>query len=122
MLKTAAVVTTLALASYPAAAQQRCTMTDPWQGPDKTKHLVVGAAIGAGVTLATDRPHWGFAAGTAVGAIKELVDRRTPSRTCSFQDFAVTALGAAAGAYGTAWLILPDPNGKGVFVGYSRQF
>lgn len=119
-LKAAAVVTTLALASYPAAAQQRCTMSDPWQGPDKTKHFIAGAGVGAAVTLATERPHWGFAAGVAVGAAKELVDRRG-SGTCSFQDFAVTALGAAAGAYGTAWLILPDPKG-GVFVGYSRAF
>lgn len=121
MLKTAAIVTTLALASYPASAQQRCTTSDKWQGADKTKHFAVGAGVGAAVTLATERPLYGFLAGTAVGAAKEVYDRRAPGRTCSFQDFAVTALGAAAGAYGTAWLILPNPKG-GVFVGYSKSF
>lgn len=97
----------------------KCTTSDMWRGPDKTKHLIGGAAIGSAVTLATDKPFYGWMAGTAVGALKEAVDRRGYG-TCSFQDFAVTSLGAAAGAYGTAWVILPMRDG--VFVGYSAQF
>lgn len=110
----------VALLCGPAMAQKRCTMSDPWQGPDKTKHALVGAAIGSAGTLVFKDPDYGFLLGAGVGAVKELVDRRTPSRTCSFQDFAVTAMGAAAGAYGTALIVLPTPRG-GIFVGVSKR-
>lgn len=110
----------LALALVPhLAIAGKCTTHDGWSGPDKTKHLIGGAAIGAAVTYATEKPLYGWAAGTAVGALKEVIDSRGHG-TCSFQDFAVTSLGAAAGAYGTAWVILPMK--KGVFVGYASNF
>lgn len=110
----------LAFIAGPALAQKPCTASDPWQGPDKTKHALVGAAIGSAGTLVFKDPDAGFLLGAGVGLVKELVDRRTPSRTCSFQDFAVTALGAAAGAYGTAWVVLPTARG-GIFVGFTKR-
>ena len=111
-----AIVTTLALAALPCAA---CTTADRWTGPDKQKHLLAGAALGAAGTLATKDPLKGLAFGAAVGLAKELHDRRGGG-TCSLQDFAVTALGAAAGAYGTAWLIAPRKDG--VFIAFSTRF
>ncbi|MGQ3051112.1 MAG: hypothetical protein ACT6S0_04950 [Roseateles sp.] len=105
--------------SFASAIERKCRTDDLWRGPDKTKHMLGGAAIASAVTLATKEPHWGFAAGLAVGAAKEIWDRRG-SGTCSFQDFAVTAGGAAAGAYGTAWLILPQR--RGVAVAYVKAF
>lgn len=93
-----------------------CTARDAWTGPDKTKHFAVGAAIGSAGVLAFENPHHAFLAGVAVGALKEVVDRRSVNHTCSLQDFAVTSLGAAAGAYGTAWIVGPG------FVGYARRF
>lgn len=113
-------ILTLALAAIPCAATAgQCIKNDAWTGPDKTKHVLVGAAIGSAATLATSNPHYGFALGTAVGIAKELKDRRGGG-TCSLQDGVMTALGAAAGAYGTAFVVAPTKNG--VFVGYSRSF
>ena len=113
-MKTPAIITTLALAAIPSAA---CTTADKWTGPDKTKHVLAGAAIGAAGTLVFKDPHKGFLAGAAVGIAKELYDRKHGG-TCSLQDGVMTALGAAAGAYGTAWVIAPRKNG--VFVGFSK--
>lgn len=101
------------------AIERKCRTDDLWRGPDKTKHLIGGAAIASAVTLATKEPHYGFAAGVAVAAAKEAWDRRG-NGTCSFQDFAVTVGGAAAGAYGTALLILPKKGGASVV--YARAF
>lgn len=112
-------IAALAVCTSASAFERKCTTSDLWRGPDKTKHMIGGAAIASAVTLATKEPHWGFAAGVAVGAAKEIWDRRG-NGTCSFQDFAVTAAGAAAGAYGTAWLILPRKDG--VTVAYVKAF
>lgn len=109
-----AIITTLALAAIPAAA---CTTADKWTGPDKTKHVLAGAAAGSLGTLAFGSPLKGFAFGAAVGVAKELYDRKHGG-TCSFQDGVMTALGAAAGAYGTAWIVAPRKGG--VFVGFSK--
>lgn len=120
----AAIAAVLALGLAPgvaAAYEGKCTASDLWRGPDKTKHAIAGAAIGAGVTYATKEPLYGGLAATAVGALKEAVDRRSPDHTCSFQDFAVTAGAGWAAAYGTAWFVLPKRNG-GVQVVYSKAF
>lgn len=109
-----AIITALALAALPSAA---CTTADKWTGPDKNKHILAGAAIGAAGTLVFDSPHKGFLLGAAVGIAKELHDRKGGG-TCSLQDGVMTALGAAAGAYGTAWIVAPRKNG--VFVGFSK--
>ena len=93
----------------------QCTSHDSWTGQDKAKHLAVGAVIGAAGTLVFKKPEYGFLAGTVAGLGKELYDRKGHG-TCSAQDFAVTALGAAAGAYGTAWIVTPR------FVGVSVRF
>lgn len=110
-----------ALAAGSAGAfERKCTTSDLWRGPDKTKHAIAGAAIGAAVTAATREPLYGALAATGVAIGKELVDRRFPAHTCSFQDFAVTAAAGWAGAYGTAWLILPKRDG--VQVAFSARF
>ncbi len=101
----------LALASSPALAGP-CIKNDAWTGPDKTKHLIAGAALGAAGTLAFQNAQTGLLLGAGVGLAKELVDRRG-SGTCSLQDFAVTVAGAAAGAYGAKVVILPLLNARG---------
>ena len=111
----------LVLATSAACAfERKCTTSDLWRGPDKTKHAVAGAAIGAAVTAATRDPLYGALAATGVALGKELVDRRFPNHTCSLQDFAVTAAAGWAGAYGTAWLILPKRDG--VQVAFVKAF
>lgn len=114
-MKRIAAAVIVALLSFAAWAGP-CTARDAWTGPDKTKHFAVGAAIGSAGVLVFENPHHAFLAGVAVGALKEAVDRRSANHTCSLQDFAVTSLGAAAGAYGTAWIVSPG------FVGYARRF
>lgn len=102
-----------------ASANAKCIANDSWGGPDKVKHFAAGAAIGSAGTVVFKDPHKGFLAGVLVGGLKEAYDAKGHG-TCSVQDFAVTALGAAAGAYGTAWLILPRKDG--LYVGYASSF
>lgn len=85
-----------------------CDFKDKWTGPDKKKHFLAGAAIGAAGTLVFKDPKYGFYAGLAAAALAETRGH------CSFQDFAVTAAGAAVGS-GVTWYVLPKKNG--VFVG-----
>lgn len=106
--------------SFPAAAGP-CNANDAWTGRDKTLHFAAGAAIGSAGTLAFKDPHKGFLLGTGVGLLKEVYDRQHPDQhQCSLQDFVVTAAGAAAGAYGTAWFIAPRKDG--VVLGYVGTF
>lgn len=114
MRKTLLSLALVLAASSAVAIERKCTTSDLWRGPDKTKHALAGAAIGAAVTAATKDPLYGALAATGVGLAKELVDRRSPFHTCSLQDFAVTAAAGWAGAYGTAWLILPRRDGVAV--------
>jgi uncharacterized protein YfiM (DUF2279 family) len=107
-------VLAVAAACLIGSAQARCITNDSWRGPDKTKHFAVGVAIGSSGVLLFNKPREAFWAGVAIGAAKELLD--ASRGTCSAQDFAVTALGAAAGAYGTAWIVTPR------FVGYAARF
>lgn len=109
----------LAAAMVAPAAAAPCIANDAWTGPDKVRHFVAGAAIGSAGTLAFKDPHAGFWLGTAAGLFIEVRDARGAG-TCSFQDFAVTAAGAAAGAYGTAWFIAPRKGG--VVLGYVGTF
>lgn len=120
MIKTILLASLIASCTAASAFEGKCTTSDLWRGPDKTKHAIAGAAIGAAVTAATEKPLYGAIAATGVGLAKELIDRRYPNHTCSFQDFAVTAAAGVAGAYGTAWLILPRRNG--VQVAYVARF
>lgn len=92
-----------------------CITNDSWRGPDKTHHFAVGVAMGSAGVLVFKDPNRAFLAGALVGALKEAYDAQGHG-TCSFQDLAVTALGAAAGAYGTAWIVTPR------FIGYARTF
>ena len=120
MRKTLITLALVLAVSSASAFERKCTTSDLWRGPDKTKHALAGGAIGAAVTAATKEPLYGALAATGVGLAKELVDRRYPSHTCSLQDFAVTAAAGWAGAYGTAWLILPRRDG--VQVAYVARF
>jgi len=94
-----------------------CTARDAWTGADKAKHFAAGVAIGSTGTLVFKDPWDGIKLGAAVALAKEMYDYRHPqAHTCSAQDFAVTVLGAVAGAKGTAWIITPR------FIGYTRSF
>lgn len=108
------------LVSLASSVHARCMTDDAWRGPDKKKHLVVGLSIGAAGALVFKDPRAGFWAGAAAGAAVELGSAITRRGTCSLQDFVVTAVGAAAGAYGVAWLILPQRGG--VQVAMARSF
>lgn len=112
-MKTFALFSALILSAVSAHAG--CVSSDKWTGPDKAKHFAVGAAIGSGGVLMFNKPREAFWAGVIVGAAKEAYDSRGHG-TCSAQDFAVTALGAAAGAYGTAWIVTPR------FIGFASRF
>jgi putative lipoprotein len=82
---------------------------DEWTGQDKALHFVGGAAVGAAVTLYTDRPAYGIAAGAAVGLAKELYDSQHRStHTPSTKDLLVTVIGAAVGSYATHLVIRKD--------------
>ena len=90
---------------------------DEWTGRDKTLHFVGGAAIGAAVTLATDKPMYGVAAGAAVGLAKELYDtQHRATHTPSTKDLLVTVLGAAVGSYTTHIIIRKN------FLGFQTNF
>lgn len=90
---------------------------DEWTGRDKNLHFVGGAAIGAAVTLATDNPMSGVAAGAAVGLAKELYDARNrATHTPSTKDLVMTVIGAAVGSYATHLVIRHD------FIGYRLNF
>jgi len=90
---------------------------DEWTGRDKTLHFLGGAAVGAAVTMYTDKPMYGIAAGAAVGLAKELYDTQHRStHTPSAKDLVVTVLGAAAGSY-ASWLIIRKD-----FVGVQTTF
>lgn len=83
---------------------------DPWFGPDKAKHFVAGALMGAGGTAVAlhndaDDPEAvlvgvGFA--ITVGAGKEWVDRNVRKTFWSWKDLAWDLAGAAAGAFAAA--------------------
>lgn len=81
-----------ALIAWPAWA-------DDWTGPDKTRHLMIGAAVGASVTMATRNEWVGLAAAAGVGLAKEVYDaQHQTSHTVSGKDFAMTVLGGIVGA------------------------
>lgn len=75
---------------------------DEWTGTDKALHLAAGAAISA-TSLTFTTPRNAFLIGAGVGLAKEVADYRSRARGGSHdpsaKDFAVTALGAAFGAY-----------------------
>lgn len=82
---------------------------DSWYGEDKVGHFVMGAGVATAVTVATGNEWYGFAAGTAVGALKEIYDSQHKDKhTVSFKDFAVTAVGSLAGAKFGGLMISPN--------------
>jgi uncharacterized protein YfiM (DUF2279 family) len=90
---------------------------DEWTGRDKNLHFLGGAAIGAAVTLATDKPLYGVAAGAAAGLAKELYDARNrATHTPSTKDLVVTIVGAAVGSYTTHIVIRKN------FLGFQTNF
>jgi uncharacterized protein YfiM (DUF2279 family) len=110
-LKVAAIVACIGLAGGLTEAR-----ADTWTTPDKTKHLVAGAAVGLAVGALSDSWTAGAAAGCAVGVAKEINDMRSPGHTPSYKDAIVTCLGAAVGAK-IGVIVAPVPGG--VWVGKS---
>jgi hypothetical protein len=88
------------------AGNGKCISNDAWTGPDKSKHALVGAAIGSMSTLVFKDKWAGIKLGAAVALAKEIHDAKGKG-TCSFQDFAVTVAAAAAASYGTVYIITP---------------
>lgn len=75
------------------------SFAESWRGRDKELHFAMGAGVSSLATLAFKDEEVGFWSGVAVGAAKEIYDYKHPkSHDASFKDFAVTALGAFAGA------------------------
>ena len=91
---------------------------DSWTGSDKVQHLFGGALVAGVVTVGTEKPLYGFAAGCGFGAVKELADRS--STGFSGKDLAVTCLGAGLGALGANWLI--TRQGGKTTVSYFKEF
>ncbi len=90
---------------------------DEWTGRDKNLHFLGGAAVGAAVTMYTDKPMYGIAAGAAVGLAKELYDAKHRStHTPSAKDLIATIAGAAVGSY-ASWLVIRKD-----YVGISLTF
>ena len=109
----------LTLLLVASSAHAKCTAQDSWRGADKAQHLGIGAVIGAAGTLYTGSRWQGVALGAGVGALKEVVDS-TGRGTCSFQDFAVTAVGAAIGAQFGGFVVAL--RRESIRVSYSRTF
>jgi uncharacterized protein YfiM (DUF2279 family) len=98
---------TIALAI--AATISTTAYADSWYGEDKVGHFVMGAGVATAVTVATGNEWYGFAAGTAVGALKEVYDyQHRDKHTPSFKDFAVTAVGALVGAKFGGLMVTPN--------------
>lgn len=108
----------LAAVSFSAQAVS-CTTHDLWIGDDKNLHFAAGVVIAAAGTAYTDDPRKGFYLGAAAGVAKEVYDA-FDARECSLQDLAVTAAGAAAGAW-LGHLYITRVRGK-TLVGYVAQF
>lgn len=92
---------------------------DSWTGNDKKLHLGAGLVISGLVTMHTKDRETGFYAGVVAGAAKELIDA-TGAGEPSVKDFAVTALGAAIGAY-TGGLIVSRTQGT-TTIAYTTTF
>ena len=69
-------------------------------------------------TLVLGSPHKGFVFGAGAGAGVEAYSAVSGRGVCTLQDALVTAAGAAVGAYGTGWLVLPQRGG--LFVGFVK--
>jgi uncharacterized protein YfiM (DUF2279 family) len=90
--------------SHASSAAPR-PVRDAWFGEDKWKHYFVSfvatslAASGARAVGASHRTSLavGAGAGTAVGVLKELDDRRHPGSTPSFRDLAWDLAGVGTG-------------------------
>ena len=100
---------TAVLMSAPALAR-RCTVHDSWHGPDKTEHLLIGAAAGMAGAFQFESFWHGVAAGALVGVTKEALDA-TGLGTCSLQDALVTVAGGVLGA-ATGGVMLTYSAGK----------
>lgn len=104
----------------PIAPPAKCTDGEKWTGKDKTLHFAAGTTIAFATTLGTEKPWVGFAAGAAVGALKELSDRG--GNGCpSGKDFGVTVLGAAVGAFLGDRVLVMKQNGTTI-VAYRKEF
>ena len=103
----------------PPTPSVSCTKGEKWTGSDKTLHFAAGSVISFATTLGTEKPLWGFAAGAAVGLLKEISDRG--AGCSSGKDFGVTVLGAAVGAFLGDRVLIMRKNGMNI-VAYQTEF
>lgn len=104
---------------FPFCVQAKCVANDKWNTPDKVEHFAAGMLISGYTGAHTESPMKGFLWGAGFGLAKEALDS-TGLGTCSLQDFLATTAGAAFGAAGVKWFILPAQ--KGVVVGFAGEF
>lgn len=124
--KAIAVVSLITLITLPAFANDKppkppsCTAGESWRGNDKTDHILIGTTVSFATTLGTKSPWTGFAAGAALGLLKEATDK-SGGGCSSSKDLAVTLAGAAVGAFlGKQVLIYQDK--KATIVAYRTEF
>jgi len=109
------------LAGLSTCSYAKCSSgTDTYRGEDKALHLAAGSVISFATTLGTKSPLIGFAAGSAIGLLKEASDS-DGSGTCSSKDLAVTVLGAAIGAFAGHRVLIWQEN-KTTVVAYRTEF
>jgi putative lipoprotein len=93
-----------------ALAAALSAQADEWTGPDKVQHAVMGTAIGAVTTAATESKALGFGAGCLAGLAKELSDGRTGGTGFSAKDLTVTCAGALVGIFLGEWMLSVQRN------------
>lgn len=94
------------LVAVSGLAGAKCNSADKWSGGDKGVHFVAGAAVAAFVGATTEDPWQGFLWGAGASAAKELLDS-TGVGACTKQDLAFGLAGAAAGALGAKFILIP---------------
>jgi uncharacterized protein YfiM (DUF2279 family) len=102
------ILLTLVITLATTAQANSLVWNDSWTGRDKQQHLVGGAVIASGVTIATNNPALGFVAGCGAGILKETYDL-SGTGTPSAKDMVVTCAGAFIGAKLTEKLYI-TPN------------
>ena len=117
-IKVAAIVASIGIGGALTAPKAHAFTThDSWTGHDKRLHLQAGGLIAAPISMLADSWMAGFVGGCSVGVLEEARDQyRGAGHVASFQDAAVTCLGAAIGAK-LGVMVAPIPGG--VFVGKS---
>lgn len=118
-MKTALIATGLALMTLTAQARH-CRYENPVGGSDLVKNVGGSFLVGAAVTSATGNPMHGIATTTTLAFMKEASDIHRTHHVCSLGDLLQKISGGIAGSLGAKFFIVPD--GKGLFIGYAKEF